>query len=278
MAARLVGHVHKCSVARDTRRDHAGGYRSSRSTYGEARVERTDDQGAQGRSVHGHGRRAHVQGHDRGRRRGRVEWIEGESIPAGQSYTLCRCGRSGRKPFCDGGARTGRGLRRHGDGSARGLHHPGRGHRGSGRSGHRRDWTCCSEARYCAAGQGLWNIVEPATSPEAVGQVVRQANQCSSGPLRGLGRRERHSVRAGPEVLHRADRGPPARRQRRSCGSRGGIPVGGGRIRLRDPQSATLCRCGESENKLRQARTARTRTGSSPPAADCSRYDTAHGT
>src|ERR1700678_875080 len=31
-----------------------------------------------------------------------VKWIEGRSYPAQATYALCRCGRSAKKPFCDG--------------------------------------------------------------------------------------------------------------------------------------------------------------------------------
>ena len=31
-----------------------------------------------------------------------IGWREGETIPAGESYALCRCGGSRNKPFCDG--------------------------------------------------------------------------------------------------------------------------------------------------------------------------------
>src|SRR5271154_5244517 len=33
---------------------------------------------------------------------GSEAWQEGETIPHRESYALCRCGRSGTKPFCDG--------------------------------------------------------------------------------------------------------------------------------------------------------------------------------
>src|ERR671939_776198 len=30
-----------------------------------------------------------------------IEWWQGESLDAGEEYTLCRCGGSQTKPFCD---------------------------------------------------------------------------------------------------------------------------------------------------------------------------------
>ena len=31
-----------------------------------------------------------------------VKWVEGKRYPAQESYALCRCGNSRKKPFCDG--------------------------------------------------------------------------------------------------------------------------------------------------------------------------------
>ena len=30
-----------------------------------------------------------------------LTWQKGETLPAGETYRLCRCGQSGNKPFCD---------------------------------------------------------------------------------------------------------------------------------------------------------------------------------
>ena len=31
-----------------------------------------------------------------------VKWVEGKAYPRQESYALCRCGQSRKKPFCDG--------------------------------------------------------------------------------------------------------------------------------------------------------------------------------
>lgn len=32
-----------------------------------------------------------------------VDWVPGAESPVDESYSLCRCGRSKSRPFCDGG-------------------------------------------------------------------------------------------------------------------------------------------------------------------------------
>jgi len=31
-----------------------------------------------------------------------TQWVEGDALPASEQYALCRCGKSSKKPFCDG--------------------------------------------------------------------------------------------------------------------------------------------------------------------------------
>jgi CDGSH-type Zn-finger protein len=176
-----------------------------------------------------------------------VEWIEGESVDVPVSCTLCRCGRSDRKPFCDGS---------HMDVAFDGTE-----------TAAREDYITraaviegpvvlvtdvtdlCSEARYCAAGQGLWNIVASASEPEAVGQVVRQADLCPAG------RYVAWDVESG--IAYEPDLDPsiglvedPQLGVSGGLWVRGAIPVesaDGFTYEVRNRQ--TLCRCGQSKNK-----------------------------
>jgi len=176
-----------------------------------------------------------------------VEWIEGESVDVPASCTLCRCGCSDRKPFCDGS---------HMDVAFDGTE-----------TAAREDYITraaviegpvvlvtdvldlCSEARYCAAGKGLWNIVEPALDPEAVEQVVRQSSLCPAG------RYVAWDVESG--IAYEPDLEPsiglvedPQLGVSGGLWVRGGIPVessDGFTYEVRNRQ--TLCRCGQSKNK-----------------------------
>jgi CDGSH-type Zn-finger protein len=176
-----------------------------------------------------------------------VEWIEGEPVAAGEQYTLCRCGRSGRKPFCDGS---------HTDVAFDGTEVADRGDY-IGRAGVIdgpvvvvTDVTdLCAEARYCAAGKALWNIVEDARTPEDVEHVILQASMCPSG------RYVAWDVESG--VAYEPDLDPsiglvedPQLGVSGGLWVQGGIPVesaDGFTYEVRNRQ--TLCRCGQSKTK-----------------------------
>lgn len=176
-----------------------------------------------------------------------VEWIEGERVPASSDYTLCRCGRSGRKPFCDGS---------HMDVAFDGTETAGRDDyitRAAVIDGPSvlvsdvKD--LCAEARFCDAGKGLWNTVGGTDDPEVAKQVVRQTNLCPAGRFVAWD--------AETGIAYEPDLQPsiglvedPQLGVSGGLWVRGGIPVesaDGFVYELRNRQ--TLCRCGESGNK-----------------------------
>jgi CDGSH-type Zn-finger protein len=108
-----------------------------------------------------------------------VEWIEGEQIPAGEQCTLCRCGRSARKPFCDGShtevAFDGTEVAERGDYMDRATVLDGPGVRVTDVV------ELCAEARYCAAKGGLWNMVSDTDDADVAERVISQSTLCPSG-------------------------------------------------------------------------------------------------
>jgi CDGSH-type Zn-finger protein len=176
-----------------------------------------------------------------------VEWIEGERIPSGAQCTLCRCGRSTRKPFCDGS---------HTDFAFDGTETAERGdyiERAAVLDGPVVLVTdvmdLCAEARYCAAGDGLWNIVGDTDDPAVAEHVVRQASLCPAG--RYIAWDVESGIAFEPEL--EPSIGLIEDPQLDVSGGlwvRGGIPVessDGYVYELRN--RVTLCRCGQSGNK-----------------------------
>jgi CDGSH-type Zn-finger protein len=176
-----------------------------------------------------------------------VEWIEGEQIPAGEQCTLCRCGRSARKPFCDGShtevAFDGTEVAERGDYMDRATVLDGPGVRVTDVV------ELCAEARYCAAKGGLWNMVSDTDDADVAERVISQSTLCPSG---------RYIAWDAPTgVAYELDLQPSIGLvEDPKVGVSGGLWVRSGILvessdgfayEVRNRQ--TLCRCGGSANK-----------------------------
>lgn len=176
-----------------------------------------------------------------------VEWAEGEPLPTRSAYTLCRCGHSSNKPFCDGshfeagfdGTETA--SRQAYLEQAVVLEGPGT------------DVTdakpLCAEARFCVANGTLWHSVERTDDPAIAEQVTRQACLCPSGRYTAWDKVTHQPVEMElePSIALVEDPGPGV-----SGGLwvRGGIPVESADGFVYETRNrVTLCRCGESKNK-----------------------------
>jgi CDGSH-type Zn-finger protein len=176
-----------------------------------------------------------------------LEWREIARIDAADRYTLCRCGHSTRKPFCDGSH-----LDMRFDGTETAGHDsyaevavdidgPGVKLRDARR--------LCAEARFCARGGGLWNLVSECEDAEKRELAEQEATLCPSGRYvlcddSGTGERE-PDLEASIALVE-----DPALGVSGPLWVRGGIPVvdaDGVPYEVRN--RVTLCRCGHSGNK-----------------------------
>lgn len=175
-----------------------------------------------------------------------VAWVEGEGYPAEDCYALCRCGRSGNKPFCDGMHAT-VGF----DGTETASREPyvDQAACTTGPALKLRDARhLCAEARFCDRAGGLWNLVT-ADDPDSVVLVEEEAALCPSGRYVACDRdtEEPHEPVLEPSIGLVQD---PGLGVSGPLWVRGGIPVFAGNgdgyeVRNR----VTLCRCGVSCNK-----------------------------
>lgn len=176
-----------------------------------------------------------------------VAWREVERIGCGESYALCRCGKSSNRPFCDGShfsegfdgtetaerapfaemaaCTTGPGLKLL---DARKL---------------------CAEARFCDRAGGLWNLIERCDEPETLLIVEEEAALCPSGRYVTCDAEtmEPHEPELEPSIWVIDD---PQLGVGGGLWVRGGIPIesaDGTPYEVRN--RVTLCRCGESGNK-----------------------------
>ncbi len=176
-----------------------------------------------------------------------VSWREIERIPVGETYALCRCGKSGNKPLCDGS-------------------HFAEGFDGTEvaeRSPYAEQASCtngpgmklldarrlCAEARFCDRAGGLWNLINRCDEPGVLALAEEEAALCPSGryvacdPETG----EPHEPEFEPSIWLIKD---PSLGVSGALWVRGGIPVvsaDGTPYEVRN--RVTLCRCGQSKNK-----------------------------
>ncbi len=171
-----------------------------------------------------------------------IDWEHGASLKARHVYSLCRCGRSRRKPFCDESHKeepwdstetADRSPR-----STRADVYPGVGVVMTD------DRSLCTQAGYCGDRfRKVWDMIDDTADSTIRDRLERMVSLCPSGaldyaPARGVGPVEPPFeptiavVRDGPLWV------------------RGGIPIeseDGTPWEVRN--RVTLCRCGQSKNK-----------------------------
>ncbi len=176
-----------------------------------------------------------------------VGWKAGERIPAGETYSLCRCGGSHNKPFCDGTHLT---NRYEGTETASRVPYYERAKYTEGPDIRLSDAPgFCSHARFCVRGKGIWDLVGESGNPEAKDTAIKMAADCNSGRLVIQDKKTGYPIEPAFEKSIGLVEGPI----KGSSGPlwvRGGIPIvsaDGFVYEIRN--RVTLCRCGRSGNK-----------------------------
>ncbi len=175
-------------------------------------------------------------------------YARGETFRLDDPVALCRCGRSGHKPFCDGAH-----VDADWDGELTASEQPllegAEFFRGPALSlSDNREY--CAYARFCDGKGQVWNLVGRSDDEQAREWTIQEANNCPAGRLSAwdneVGMAFEPHLEPSLGLLEDPQIG---------CSSalwvRGGIPV----VRSSDGftyevrNRVTLCRCGESTNK-----------------------------
>ncbi len=178
------------------------------------------------------------------------EWREVERLEPGETYDLCRCGKSGAQPLCDDTC-----TRIGFDGTETATDTPYL-DQAQRLSGPELDLTdavrFCSTARFCDAKGSIWWLAQQ-PGPEARALVEREAARCPSGRLVAWVRAQGGQAAGAleptlePSIALVED---PQQGVSGPVAVRGGIPVKSSEGHTYEVRNRmTLCRCGASRNK-----------------------------
>ena len=176
-----------------------------------------------------------------------AKWTIGEKMKTSENYSLCRCGQSKNKPFCDGthrkvnfdGTETSDNepfekMTKEIDGPALKL---------------KDAEILCASARFCHRGGDIWKVIPKSDEPWAKKNAIENACDCPSGRLVVIDKETDKIIEPSLEKSIGLIE-DPAIGVDGPIWVRGGIPVYSAEGKLYEVRNrVTLCRCGKSTNK-----------------------------
>lgn len=175
------------------------------------------------------------------------EWQKGMQYPEQESYTLCRCGKSKNKPYCDD---------THVNSAFNGTETASKKNyfeQCETIKGPELDLTdskkLCSTARFCHKSGGTWDNVKNSDDETAKNNAINSSSNCPSGRLIAWDKKTKkpYEKKFDPAIELIED---PQKKVSGPIWLKGGIELessDGSKYESRN--RVTLCRCGKSKNK-----------------------------
>jgi CDGSH-type Zn-finger protein len=177
-----------------------------------------------------------------------VKWGKGHRYPTREKYDLCRCGQSGKMPYCDD---THLEIGFDGTETASRKNYIERAKRIQGPDLVLTDAEdLCTNARFCDAAGGIWKLTRNSADAKSREMAIQEASNCPSGRLVVW------DVKTGDPIEPKFEPSislveDPQQKASGPIWVKGGVPLesssDGTRYETRN--RVALCRCGSSANK-----------------------------